>query len=92
MITKVKISPVEQWCPQMQAALLFGPPGDPSVGAIVEIETTSMRIEPPWRTNPCGGREFQVVGPDKVAFDAEKPGERRSIIGAWLCEHMLELD
>ncbi len=95
MIAKVRIAPQEHWCPPMQAilrAIRTTQGRKPSLNLIIEIETTSMRLEPSWRQNPCGGREFQVTGPDAMAPNAEDPTEMCNLIGAWVCEHMLEMD
>jgi len=94
MIAKVKIASIEQWCPPMREVLraIRTQGKKPTIGLIIEIETTSMRPEPSWRKIRCGGREFQIVGPNAIAPNADDPTEMRNMVGSWICEHMLEMD
>lgn len=95
MIAKVRIAPVEQWCPELRKVFepLWAEHADemePSSGSVIGIETSSMRVSP-----MCGGREWHIaVLQDGII--ATDPSTGREVdpnkVDGWACEHMLEMD
>lgn len=93
MIAKVRIAPVERWCPEyVHGWASRGHNPLTVVGMEVRIIVSTMKkAEFYGGIPPCTGREWQV--------EQSSANEIRAVLGqppinnkTWICEHMLELD
>jgi len=89
MIAKVKIAPLERWCP----GVLSRDTGkfNRLPGIEIEILSESMRstLDLPLHEHPCGGRMWEVTSGsrEKVAAILD-----RALVAMFVCEHLLEMD
>lgn len=92
MIARVRIAPIEQWCPpkrgvaerrQAESAAL--------VGKEVQIFTETMSKS---LFSACGGRTWKCDDASTNLIAAAWPGERgcKPNVNTYLCEHFLEMD
>jgi len=86
LIVRVRIAPIERWCPLPARIALAG--GRPAAGEFVEIETTSMRQDD---YPECGGKTWRVVSAHSNVVNI-KTGKAEKRQGWRICEHMLEMD
>ena len=93
MIAKVRIAPMERWCPSYREYLAQGTPHR-LVGLEVEIETTGMELVTqegmhgavvPFRAWPLTQKSIELLNQEIGAIGSAPNG-------IMLCEHMLELD
>ena len=86
MIAKVRIAPVERWCPASLRNLSSKLPRNEIAGFIVYIEPASML-----QSEDCDGKSWLVV--TEAAISArEQFGIDAPPIRYRVCEHMLEMD
>jgi hypothetical protein len=91
MIAKVRIAPVERWCPVNRQDLRDFPDGKKLVGMTVEILTESMkRIGDFQRFGKSEGYATWRLSERSVAELRNIVPQVKSDIR--LCEHMLEMD
>ena len=88
MVTKVRISPINQWCSFLKALARGNPRYCDLVGMEVEIETSSMRE----RVGSDGrGRAWGLTLESTQLMDMIT-GQGMATEPATVCEHMLEMD
>jgi len=89
-VAKVRIAPMEHWCPYMLGKQERFPELDYSrmPGTVVRIYTTSLT-----QAMFCDGRLW-LASPESVAACAEAIGDipQTQPPKTWYCEHMLEMD
>ena len=96
-IVKVRIAPVEKWCPPMKK-LADSLPGKPGIGVQICIDTQSMRMG--GEMVLCNGRCWRVVADDLYEKYAAIDIDSKELCDAhcleweenWVCEHVLEMD
>ena len=90
MIIKVRISPMERWCPYMRSRARHFPQLDYTKmpGVLVEIETESIT-----QAELCDAKMWKATHA-AVAAIASVAGEvpQEDYPDTWFCEHMLETD
>ena len=90
MIAKVRIAPVERWCGRALRELERWPESKVVIGREVEIIPSSMTVD----LDVAGGKDepgtrFWQVSEQTQSEIISAIGEQR---GAWVCEHLLEMD
>ena len=84
-IARVRIAPIEQWCPDsLQAGAVER--GSKIVGLVVEIIPSSMVVE------ECRKWILTDESMKSLHERAQTPHEIRARSGHKICEHMLEMD
>ena len=93
MIAKVRIAPVERWCPQNLKDLEDYPGGEKLVGLEVEIHTETMQQigDCIVRDKPGDGKVWLVTEKSRAAI-AQVIYPTKVDEDLMLCEHMLEMD
>ncbi len=93
MIARVRIAPVERWCPQNLKDLEDYPGGEKLVGLEVEILTESMKTYGDCiiRNRPGNGKIWKVTPKSRDAI-AQILYPTKVDDDLMLCEHMLEMD
>ena len=86
MIARVRIAPVERWCPFMLDCLTNAPEIASAQGTLIAIHADSMTD-----SDKCGGRAWMVAKEEAIKI-REQFGVDSPSPSYYVCEHMLEMD
>lgn len=91
MIAKVKIAPMDKWCPEAIERTKRWPNTPKVQGMEIEIETDSMLADTSSPYPVCNGR-FWAMKVESVKALNQTSGRPYFPLKQWICEHMLGMD